>query len=293
MAVRNLRAAAEAALRHPDEAAALGVDDGEIERWMAAADAVVVPLDEALGVTPQSEGFTRYRHWDFEQTPSDQYPLLLHHPYYALYSSQVVKQADLVFALYLCSDHFTPEQKRRDFEYYERITVRDSTLSACIQAVVAAEVGHLDLAYDYLRESALVDLRDLAGNTGDGVHLASLAGTWLAVVAGFGGLRDHGEVVAFAPRLPAPLTRISFGLLLRGCQLRVEVTAEEARYDLVDGPPLPLVHHGKAVTASVGEPLVLPCPPAPVVPPVSPPPGREPLRRGIGADEGPTARYRR
>ena len=94
-------------------------------------------------------------------TPA-QYPLLLHYPYYLLYSSQVVKQADLVFALYICGDHFDPEQKRRDFEYYERITVRDSSLSASIQAIVAAEVGHLDLAYDYFRETAFVDLHDLA-----------------------------------------------------------------------------------------------------------------------------------
>lgn len=285
MAVRNLRAAAETALRYHDAATGLGVDDDEIDAWLAAADAIVVPHDAALGVTPQSEGFTRYRKWDFEATPADQYPLLLHHPYYALYSSQVVKQADLVFALYLCGDHFDAEQKRRDFDYYERITVRDSTLSACIQAVVAAEVGHLDLAFDYLRESALVDLRDLAGNTADGLHLASLSGAWLAVVAGFGGLRDHGEVLTFAPRLPDALSRLAFRLVVHGQRLRVEVTAEGARYDLAGGPPLPLLHHGQPETLHAGEPRLLPCPRPMPNGSVSPPFGREPLRRGIGADD--------
>ena len=148
----------------------------ELATWRAAADAIVVPFDEELGVTAQSEGFTRYRHWNFAATDTDEYPLLLHYPYYLLYSSQVVKQADLVFALYVCGDCFSAEQKRRDFDYYEPITVRDSSLSASIQAIVAAEVGHLDLAYDYFRETALIDLHDRAGNTADGLHLASLAG---------------------------------------------------------------------------------------------------------------------
>ena len=116
--------------------------------------------------------------------------------------------------------------------------MRDSSLSASIQAIVAAEVGHLDLAYDYFRETALIDLHDLAGNTADGLHLASLAGAWLVAVAGFGGLRDHGDVLAFAPRLPAPLTRLSFRLLYRGRRLCVEVNPEQARYELLAGEPL-------------------------------------------------------
>ena len=152
------------------------MDGVEIERWCDAADAIVIPQDEKLGITPQSEGFTRYRQWDFENTAHDQYPLLMNFPYYLLYSSQVVKQADLVLALYLAGDAMSFEQKRRDFDYYEAITVRDSSLSASIQAIVAAEIGHWDLAYAYFRESASVDLRDLSGNTADGLHLASLSG---------------------------------------------------------------------------------------------------------------------
>ena len=292
MAARNLRSAADAAARHRDAAAVLGVDDGEIESWRRSAASVVIPFDEALRVTSQSEGFTRYRRWDFERTTADEYPLLLHHPYYALYSSQVVKQADLVFALYLCGEHFSAEQKRRDFNYYEAITVRDSTLSASIQAIVAAEVGHLDLAYDYLRETALVDLWNLAGNTSDGLHLASLAGAWLGAVAGFGGMRDHGEVLSFAPRLPPALTRLSFRLLKEGRRLSVEITRGEVRYTLLDGDPLDIDHHGTRVTLVPGAPHTAECPPSFKPPPVSPPHGREPLRRGIGKDNGRRRRRR-
>jgi alpha,alpha-trehalose phosphorylase len=281
LAARNLERAAGVAARHPERAAELGVDDDEAASWRLAAGSIVLPFDEELGVSSQSEGFTRYRRWDFDSTAPDQYPLLLHFPYYLLYSSQVVKQADHVFALYLCGDRFDAEQKRRDFEYYEAITVRDSSLSASIQGVVAAEVGHLDLAYEYFRETAFVDLHDLDHTVASGLHLAASAGAWLVAVAGFGGLRDHGDEIAFAPRLPAALTRLSFRLLYRGRRLRVEVGEEEARYELLAGDPLRLRHHGEVLTVSTGAPLTAPCPPRVELPPVAPPPGREaPHRAG-------------
>ena len=252
MAARNLRHAAEAVGRHPQRAGDLGVDEEEVAAWRDAADRVVVPFDEHLGVHPQAELFTRLRPWAFDRTRPDQYPLLLHFPYFALYTSQVVKQADLVLALYLCGDRFTPEEKARDFAYYEAITVRDSSLSACTQAIVAAEVGHLDLAYDYFGETAFIDLRDLNGNSDDGLHIASLAGTWLAAVAGFGGMRDYGDRLAFAPRLPARLVRLTFRLLYRGRCVRVDVRAHRARYEVVEGEGLTVLHHGEAGGAGAG-----------------------------------------
>ena len=284
MAARNLRAAADAVARHPEGAAELEVTESEVASWRNAAAAIVVPFDFELGVTSQSEGFTRYRSWDFAATPAERYPLLLHYPYYLLYSSRVVKQADLVFALYLCGDHFDAEQKRRDFRYYEAITVRDSSLSAPIQAIVAAEVGQLSLAYEYFRETALVDLHDLTGTTSEGVHLASLAGTWLVAVAGFGGLRDQGETLAFAPRLAPPLTRLCFRLHYRGRRLRVEVGDHTARYELLEGEPLEVLHHGELRTLEVGATQVCACPPEQDEQPVEPPPGRAPGRVGVGAD---------
>ncbi len=254
MAARNLREAAALAAHHPHHAAKLGVDEEEIANWRDAADKIVVPYDDELGVTPQSESFTRYRHWDFAGTPPEHYPLLLSHPYYQLYSSQVVKQADLVFALYVCGDCFSAEQRLADFEYYERITVRDSSLSACIQAIVAAEVGHVELAYDYLHETAFIDLRNLAGNTHDGLHVAALAGTWLVAVAGFGGMRDHGDTLRFCPRLPSRLNQLRFRLMYRGRRLAVGVGHADASYELLDGEALQLCHHGTTFTLAPGAP---------------------------------------
>jgi alpha,alpha-trehalose phosphorylase len=276
MAARNLREAAALAARHPKSSAKFHVDEEEIASWRDAADAIVLPYDEDLRVTPQSENFTRYRRWDFEGTPADHYPLLLHYPYYTLYSSQVVKQADLVMALYMCGECFSDEQRARDFEYYESITVRDSSLSACAQAIMAAEVGHTELAYDYLGETAFIDLRDLASNTHDGVHLASLAGTWLVAVAGFGGMRDHGETLQFAPRLPAQIARMSFRMLYRARRLCITVRRADVRYELIDGEALELVHHGERFTLAPGAPQSLAVPPAPQRPRPVQPPGREP-----------------
>ncbi len=279
MAARNLRIAADATVRYPERAAELCVDGAEVAAWRAAADAVVVPFDGELGVTAQSEGFTRYRHWDFEKTKDDEYPLLLTYPYYRLYSSQVVKQADLVFALYVCGDCFDIDRKRQDFEYYERITVRDSSLSAAIQAIVAAEVGHMRLAYDYFRESAFVDLWDLDGNTVDGLHLAALAGTLQVAFAGFGGARHFGEVLAFAPRLPEPLTRIAFRALYRGRRLCVEIGPTTTTYRLISGEPIVISHQGELLTIGMDTPQERPNPPVPNVGEVSPPAGREPRAR--------------
>jgi len=280
MAQQNLRAAAHTASHYPQRAHELGVDDKEIAAWRDAADAMYVPYDEALGVHPQAEGFTSHQAWDFQATRPEQYPLLLHFPYFDLYRRQVTKQADLVLAMYLRGDAFTDDQKARNFDYYERITVRDSSLSACIQAVLAAEVGHLGLAHDYLGETALIDLDNLEHNTRDGLHIASLAGTWIALVAGLGGMRHHDDgVLAFGPRLPAGITRLAFNLFLRGQRLQVEITHDSARYRVAGGAPLMITHHGQPSCVTADEPLELPIPPIVVRPAPAQPPGRAPAHR--------------
>ncbi len=283
MAQRNLRAAAAAGERHRELGAALGVDDDEIASWRGAAEAVVVPYDEALGVHAQSEGFTEHEEWDFAATTPAHYPLLLNFPYFNLYRKQVVKQADLVLALHVRGDAFSDEHKARDFAYYEARTVRDSSLSACTQAVVAAEVGHLELAYDYLGAAALMDLHDLEHNTRDGVHMASLAGGWIGLVGGFGGMRDHDGNLTFRPRLPPALTRLAFALRVRGRCLRVEVRPDAATYSLQGEPALSLTHHGESIEVAAGSPATRAIPPAAEFPRPGQPPGREPPRRAPGA----------
>src|SRR3954449_8853015 len=249
MAQQNLRAAADAAVRHPDAAETLGVAAEEIAAWRSAAEAMFVPYDDMLGVHPQSLGFTEHEVWDFDSTRPDQYPLFLHFPYFDIYRKQVVKQADLVMAMHLRSEPFGEEDKARNFAYYEALTVRDSSLSAATQAVLAAELGHLDLAYDYLGEAAFVDLHDLHANTASGLHMAALAGGWSALVSGFGGFRVQNGRLSFAPRLPPAITRLVFRLWYRHACVQVVATAGEATYSVLTDHPLHLRHHG--------EPLVV------------------------------------
>jgi alpha,alpha-trehalose phosphorylase len=285
MAQQNLRVAADYCERWPEEAARLGVGAEEMSTWRAAADAVRIPYDEDLGVHAQSEDFTQHAEWDFENTPDGHYPLLLHYPYFELYRKQVIKQADLVLAMHLRGDAFTPEQKARNFAYYEARTVRDSSLSAATQAIVAAEIGHLDLAYDYWAETAFTDIRNLHDNVDDGVHIAAAASTWAVAVAGFGGMRDHSGNITFAPRLPPKLSRIRFRMTFRERTLLVDVrrdgagSPEAATYRLLRGEHLETSHHGTSLRLEGDEPVTLPVPELTEVEPVVQPNRRAPLHR--------------
>jgi alpha,alpha-trehalose phosphorylase len=278
MAEQNLTAAADAVTRHPELAAELGAAQEETASWRDAAAAMAIPYDERLGVHAQAEGFTDHARWDFARTRPDQYPLLLHFPYFDLYRKQVVKQADLVLAMHLRCRSFTPEQKARNFAYYEELTVRDSSLSAGTQAVMAAEVGQLELAHDYLGEAALMDLTDREHNTRDGLHIAALAAAWTALVAGFGGFRCVQGEIAFAPRLPRGITRISFRLRYRGRLLRVSIAEGQATYELLAGTPLSVVHHGTRIEVS-DRAVSQPIPGVEAGPRPKQPPGREPAPR--------------
>lgn len=280
MAQRNLRGAAEACERHQDRAQDLKVSLEEMASWRSAADRMHIPYDERLGIHPQSDGFTQHETWDFDATRPDQYPLLLHFPYFQLYRKQVVKQPDLVLAMLTCSYAFTPEQRAKNFEYYERITVRDSSLSASVQAAAAVDSGHLRLALDYAAEAALMDLRDIERNVRDGLHMASLAGTWMAFVYGFGGIREFGEGLKFSPRLPDGLTRLSFSIIHRGRGVRVDVTTHTAKYTLIRGnAPLHIEHHGESLDIHGTEPVIRAIPPARERPEPIQPKGRVPERR--------------
>jgi alpha,alpha-trehalose phosphorylase len=283
MAQQNLACAAALAAKLEGASRELGVTREEAASWRDAAQDMYVPYDERIGVHQQHDAFTSYDRWDFAATPGMNYPLLLHYPYFQLYRSQVVKQADVVLAMQLRPDAFTAEEKLRNFDYYEGLTVRDSSLSACTQAVMAAEVGHLQLAYDYLAEAALMDLQDREHNTKDGLHIASLAGAWTALVGGFGGMRagsglpgDEGEwaALAFRPQLPPGIIGLSFRLRYRGRVLMVSIREHQASYSLVSGEPLAILHYGESVT--VGDsPVSLDIPIPSPLPSPSQPAGRE------------------
>ncbi len=234
MARHNLERAAQAVedLRtEPDAFRAmvsrLNLDEDEVAEWRACAEGMKIPFDEALGIHPQDDYFLDREVWDLSQTPDNLRPLLLHFHPLVIYRFQVLKQADVVLALFLQGDRFTQEQKQADFEYYDPITTGDSTLSAVVQSVIAAEVGYHELSLQYFKQALYVDLANLHGNTVDGLHIASAGGVWSALVNGFGGMRDYGGKLAFDPRLPEGWPSLTFVLKWRGSPLRVKITQRE------------------------------------------------------------------
>ncbi len=288
MVRRNLEAAASTAERQRDVASGLNVSDEEISMWRAAAGAMAIPFNEKFGIHEQAEGYTSHQTWSFETTTEEQYPLLLHFPYFDLYRKQVVKQADLVLAMFLNESAFSAEEKLANFNYYERLTVRDSSLSACVQSVMAAEVGHLALAYDYLAEAALMDLDDLEHNTRDGLHMASLAGSWIALVAGLAGMRQTADSLSFSPQLPDGIRRLAFNLMFRGNHLKVVVTPATTTYEVMEGSGLTIKHVDEEMTLKVGAPVssTARCPVISPKEAPSQPFGRAPLRRLADAQRG-------
>lgn len=257
MAQMNLEYAVESVERmrreRPAEwaglAGRLGIDSDEIDEWARAAAEMYVPYDEGFGITKQDESFLAKERWDFGAVPADRYPLLLHFHPLAIYRYQVLKQADVVMAMFLLGDKFDPERKRANFEYYDPLTTGDSSLSACVQAIVAAEIGEADLAMRYFRAALFTDLADLHRNTTDGVHLASAGGVWMALIYGMAGMRDTGGVISFDPRLPAEWRRLIFHLTVRGVSFEVELDHEKVRLTSVDGE-LAVLIRGQEVTVT-------------------------------------------
>ncbi|GAA1141124.1 glycoside hydrolase family 65 protein [Ornithinicoccus hortensis] len=220
---------------HARAVARLSLDPGEVEEWAAAARGMHIPYDAEVGVHPQDSHFLEREVWDLETTPADKRPLLLHYHPLVIYRFQVLKQADVVLAMYLSGHHFTPEEKRANFEYYDPITTGDSTLSAVVQSIMAAEVGYADLALRYFYAGLFVDLNDRHGNTTDGVHVASTGGVWSALVGGFGGMRDSHGQLGFDPRLPAEWPELSWTMAWLGSRLRITVRQDEIVLRVEDG----------------------------------------------------------
>jgi len=235
-----------------------GLAEGEAEGWERAADAMFIPFSESLGIHPQDSLFLERELWDLAHTPSEQRPLLLHFHPLVIYRFQVLKQADVVLALFLQGNHFTPEEKKADFDYYDPLTTGDSTLSAVVQSILAAEVGYQDLALQYFQQSLFVDLHDLHHNAADGVHVASAGGVWTALVCGFGGMRDYAGELSFDPRLPADWPSLSYPLQWQGSALQITLTKDALRVQVRSGEPVPFTVRDVAYVAATDEEVVVP-----------------------------------
>ncbi len=263
MARENLRYAAQTveALRasHPELLAELvhrtALDPAEIEDWKRAADRMYIPYDAATGIYPQDDSFLDRERWDFENTPPDKYPLLLHYHPLNIYRHQVIKQTDVILAMFLLGHEFTLEDKRRNFHFYDPLTTGDSSLSSCVEAIVAAEIGEFEKATEYGMAALLMDLGDVGGNVSDGCHIASMGGTWMVTVYGFAGMRDYDGMLSFRPnRAPERQSTMRFPLTYRGQMLEVEVGADTTRYTLREGDRIAFRHEDEVIELTRDDP---------------------------------------
>jgi beta-phosphoglucomutase len=253
MARENLAYAASTAeemqATEPEEfghiARAIRLEQAEIDEWRRAARCMYVPYDGERGIHAQDDAFLDRAAWDFTGTPAESYPLLLHYHPLVIYRHQVLKQPDVVLAQVLLGNLFTRSDKKRNFDYYDPLTTGDSSLSPCIQSVAAAELGYTEMAYRYFSRTARMDLDDVNGNVADGVHTAAMAGTWISIVYGFAGMRDHDGALSFSPKLPDAWKRLLFRLRFRGRLLEIEITRETATYRLSEGGPIAVSHRGR------------------------------------------------
>ncbi|MFN8419845.1 MAG: glycosyl hydrolase family 65 protein [Anaerolineae bacterium] len=269
MAQINMRYAAEIAKWlqannsdvYQEVAKRIGLASSEIESWNKAADNMYLPYDERLQIYAQDDSFLNKAPWDFANTPPENYPLLIHYHPLVIYRHQVCKQADFVLALFLLSERFSMEEKKRNYDFYEPLTTHDSSLSSCVFSIVASEIGYHDKAYDYFMETSRMDLDDSHRNVKDGVHIANMAGTWMSMIHGFAGMRVQSEngapLLAFHPHLPEKWNGYAFNMVFRGRLVRVAVNRDHVTYALLEGEELAIAHNGERLTLRKNQPLIL------------------------------------
>ena len=265
MARENLRYATETletlSEKHPKIYAALSsktdLEKDEVKEWRRAAENMYIPYDEINGIHLQDDAFLDKEIWDLQNTPPENFPLLLFYHPLVIYRYQVIKQADVVLAMFLLGRHFSPEQKKQNFDYYDPLTTGDSSLSSCIQSIVAAEIGYEEKAFEYATAATLMDLADIGGNVTDGCHIASMGGTWMALIYGFGGMRDDDGILTFKPRhAPDQPAKLRFPLTYRGQILDVKIGSDSATYSLREGDGLLIRHEDEEIHLSPETPVV-------------------------------------
>jgi alpha,alpha-trehalose phosphorylase len=266
MARENLRYAAKTVellrAEHPEMLQGLirktKLEPEEVEGWTRAADEMYVPFDKTTGIYPQDDSFLDREPWDFKNTPAERYPLLLFYHPLNIYRRQVIKQTDVILTMFLLGHEFSLDAKKRNFEFYDPLTTGDSSLSSCIEAIVALEIGEFDKAVSYARAALLMDLADVGGNVKDGCHIASMGGTWMVFTYGFGGLRDYDGTLSFRPqRPPEARSALRFSLTYHGRTLDVEIKPEATTYTMRDGEELSVRHEGELITMTRAKPSVI------------------------------------
>lgn len=238
-----------ASLKKVDAAkrAALQITDAELAKWQDIVDRMYFPYDEKLGIFVQQDGFLDKDVKPVSSIPADQRPINQHWSWDHILRSPYIKQADVLQGIYYFMDKFTAEQKKRNFDFYEPLTVHESSLSPAVHAILAADLHYEDKAVEMYERTARLDLDNYNNDTVDGLHITSMTGSWLAIVQGFAGMRVKDDTLAFAPFVPKAWTHYQFHVNFRGRLIKVDVDQQGTTVELVSGEPLTIELNGQAI----------------------------------------------
>ena len=228
-----------------DKTAELGLTSEERAKWHEIADNMYLPEDKELGIFVQHDTFLDKDLTPVKDLPQDQLPLNQHWSWDHILRSPYIKQADVLQGIYYFVERFTQEQKERNFDFYEPLTVHESSLSPSIHAILAADLHKEDKAFEMYSRTARLDLDNYNNDTNDGLHITSMTGSWLAIVQGFAGMRVIDDELQFAPFLPKEWTGYKFRINFRGRLLSISVSQEGTQIDLLKGDDLTIKLNGK------------------------------------------------
>ncbi|MCX0371008.1 glycoside hydrolase family 65 protein [Clostridium perfringens] len=220
----------------------------EIEYWKKIIENMYFPYDKKRGVYPLDDGFMKRKPWDDSKIPKEKRHLLYenYHPLF-IFRQRMSKQADAILAMYLHSNLFSIDELRRNYDFYQEVTLHHSSLSTCIFGILASQIGYDDEAYKYFSQSARMDLDDYHNNFYAGIHAANMAGTWQGIVNGFAGLRTNKGILEFNPTIPKEWNSYSFKIFYKKNLLEIKISKDEIEIRLLEGENLELYVYGEKV----------------------------------------------
>lgn len=235
----------------------LNVSAAELEKWADISANMYRPHDGELGVFVQHDGFLDKDIRPVSALSPDDLPLNQKWSWDKILRSPFIKQADVLQGIYFFGDRFNIDEKRRNFDFYEPMTVHESSLSPCIHSILAAELGKEEKAVEMYQRTARLDLDNYNNDTEDGLHITSMTGSWLAIVQGFAQMKTWGGKLSFAPFLPSAWTGYAFHINYRGRLIKVAVGKENVVFTLLKGEPLDLQVYGKDITLNSSHTVTL------------------------------------
>jgi len=230
---------------------------GETETWKTVADQIYFPFSEKHNVYLQQDGFL-----DKELTPvadldRTQRPINQKWSWDRILRSPFIKQADTLQGFYLFENKFTKEEIARHFDFYVPFTVHESSLSPCVHSILAAKLDRMDQAYNFYLRTSRLDLDDYNKEVEEGLHITSMAGTWMSIVEGFGGMRVHNDILSFQPKIPKEWDGYSFKVNFRNRTVKVTVSHKEFQFTLTQGDAISIVVHGKPITIELNKSITV------------------------------------